>query len=104
MSNLIDRQDAIDALERKKDKTAKGEIGSFYNTIIQHDIDAIEQLPSAEPEIIYCKDCTRHNVSVEDYFDNNQLKVCPLVAYRGKAQGHEFDYQFCACAKRREDE
>ena len=50
MSDLIRRQDAIDACERQKDKTAKGEIGSFYNTIIQHDIDAIEQLPSAEPE------------------------------------------------------
>lgn len=46
--DAVSRQAAIDALERKKDKTAKGEIGSFYNTIIQHDIDAIVELPSAQ--------------------------------------------------------
>ena len=47
---LIRRQDAIDALETKKDKTAKGDIGWFYNKIIQNDIDALTQLPSAQPE------------------------------------------------------
>lgn len=51
MRDLIDRQLAIDALERRKDKTAKGEIGSFYNTIVQHDIDAIVELPSAQPTL-----------------------------------------------------
>lgn len=66
--------------------------------------ERIEALPSAEPEIIYCKDCKRHNLSVEDVWDNPSLKWCPLVAYRGKAQGHEFDYQFCVCAERKEDE
>ena len=49
MDDFISRQAVIDALERQKDKTAKGEIGSFYNTIIQHDIDAIVELPSAQP-------------------------------------------------------
>ena len=48
MNDLISRQVAIDALERRKDKTAKGEIGSFYNTIIQHDIDVIVELLSAD--------------------------------------------------------
>ncbi len=50
MSDLISRQDAIDALERKKDKNAKGDIGGFYNKIIQNDVDALMRLPSAEPE------------------------------------------------------
>ena len=50
MSDLISRQAAIDALERSKDKTAKGDIGGFYNTIIQNDIDKIKRLPSAQPE------------------------------------------------------
>lgn len=49
MSNdLISRLDAIDALEAKKDKTAKGNIGQFYNTIIQHDIAALIDLPTID--------------------------------------------------------
>ena len=48
--DLISRQAAIDALENQKDKNAKGDIGGFYNTIIQHDIDAIAELPSVQPE------------------------------------------------------
>ena len=56
------------------------------------------------PEIIYCKDCRKHNVKVG--FDENFHTVwkedaCPLVDWRGKAQGHEFDYQYCVFAERR---
>lgn len=42
--------DAIKALECRKDKKAKGDIGGFYNKIIQNDIDALMQLPSAQLE------------------------------------------------------
>lgn len=48
MSDLISRLDAIDALEAKKDKTAKGNIGQFYNTIIQRDIAALIDLPTID--------------------------------------------------------
>ena len=50
MNDTISRQAAIYALERKKDKNANGDIGGFYNKIIQNDIDALMQLPSAQPE------------------------------------------------------
>ena len=50
MCDSIDRQAAIDALESGKDKTAKGDIGGFYNAIIQNDIDKLRNLPSAQPE------------------------------------------------------
>ena len=50
MKDLIYRQEAIDALERKKDKDANGDIGCFYNAIIQNDIDTLMQLPPAQPE------------------------------------------------------
>ena len=50
MDDLISRQAAIDALEAKKDKSAKGDIGCFYNTIIQNNIDALKGLPSVQPE------------------------------------------------------
>ena len=66
----------------------------------------IEEEPPAQPEIIYCKDCRKHNKKVG--FDENFHTVwkedaCPLVSWRGKAQGHEFDYQFCAFADRRKE-
>jgi hypothetical protein len=48
--DTIYRQAAIDALELKKDKNAKGDIGGFYNKIIKNDIDTLMQLPSAQPE------------------------------------------------------
>jgi hypothetical protein len=46
MDDLISRRQAIDALRKKQDN-GKGDISRFYNTIIQHDIEAIMQLPSA---------------------------------------------------------
>ena len=49
-SDTISRQAAVEALEAKKDKSAKGDMGCFYNTIIQNDIDALKGLPSAQPE------------------------------------------------------
>ena len=47
---MIYLDDAIDALERKKDKKATGDISGFYNRIIQNDIDALMQLPPAQPK------------------------------------------------------
>ena len=49
-NDLINRQMAIDELEHKKDKNAKGDISGFYNKIIQNDIDALMQLPSVQSE------------------------------------------------------
>ena len=50
MSDLISRQAAIDLLEKSKEKDAKGDISTFYNTIIQNSIEAISELPSVQPE------------------------------------------------------
>lgn len=62
MSDLISRQDAIKELESGKDKKAKGEIGGFYNQIIENGIEKLRELPSAQPERkterwIYDGDC-----------------------------------------------
>lgn len=83
MSDLISRQATIDALEAKKDKTAKGTIGQFYNTIIQHDIDALIDLPTIdavevvhgewevvdqeEPKRYGCSVCKRLSFYVTNY-------------------------------------
>lgn len=47
---MIYLDDAINALESKKDKKAKGDIGGFYNKIVQNDIDALMKLPPAESQ------------------------------------------------------
>ena len=49
MDDLISRQAAIDALKRKQDD-GKGDLSRFYNTIIQHDIETIMQLPPIQPK------------------------------------------------------
>jgi hypothetical protein len=85
----IDRQLAINTLERKKDKNAKGDLGWFHNKIIQNDIDALMQLPSAQPEIIRCKNC-RWFAGEGMYCTNNVLVP--------------FDHFFCYYGERKEDE
>ena len=84
MRDLIERQAGIDALEAKKDKSANGDIGCFYNTIIQNNIDALKGLPPAQPErktgkwilkpniygVAYCSEC--------DYeLHTNNTNFCP---------------------------
>ena len=88
--DMIYRQAAINALERKKDKNAKGDVGGFYNTIIQNDIDAIMQLPSAQPEIIRCRDCAWHNIKINQC--NRQ--ICAVM----------YEDDFCSHAERRTDD
>ena len=69
-------------------------------------IEYLERMPSAQPEIIYCKDCVKHNKGHGYYLDGTVIGIkdcCPLVEIRGMAQGHEFDYQYCAYAERRQD-
>ena len=101
-TDLISRQAAIDVLNSfdvLDGHTDKEEIK-----------ERIKQLPPAQSDIIYCKDCVKHNKGLGNYEvhpDGSSTWIwkgsaCPLVSWRGKAQGHEFDYQFCAYAERRE--
>jgi hypothetical protein len=96
---LIDADAAIDAL------TEYGN-GRAVHIGVEEAVRRIEQLPSAQPKIIYCKDCVKHNKGHGYYYDGTVIGIkdcCPLVEIRGRAQGHEFDYQFCAYAERRQD-
>lgn len=43
--DVISRKQAIRKLQKKIDKKANGDIGGFYNTIIQNDIETIKKLP-----------------------------------------------------------
>jgi hypothetical protein len=100
---LIDRQAAIDTLADMHCKSDE----DGYVWIIRSDAWArIDALPSAQPEIIYCKDCVKHNKAHGYYFDGKVIGImdcCPLTEIKGIAQGHEFDYQYCAYAERRTD-
>ena len=106
MSDLIDRQVAIEYIKLQKWRRFDG------MTIEDAILTMIREVPSAQPEIIFCKDCKKHNIAMGDHLDLGYNKyhwyekseVCPLIDMRGKAQGHEFDYQFCAYAERRTDE
>ena len=95
MNDLISRQAAIDAIDEISNEVDDGD-GFDYAKWREYFCD----LPPAQPKIIYCKDCRK----VE--FDENLHTVwkedaCPLASWRGKAQGHEFDYQYCAFGERR---
>ena len=50
-------------------------------------------------KVCYCKDCQKHNKGIEDV--RLYGEACPLVRYRGRAQGHEFDYQWCVYGARK---
>ena len=90
--------------------TCSGGCVSWECDFISHEdarrIDWLSELAERRkaPEIVFCKDCRKHNVKVG--FDENFHTVwkedaCPLVDWRGKAKEHEFDYQYCAFAERR---
>ena len=61
----------------------------------EEDVNALE----SEHGIVRCKDCVKHNVGFDDEWSCLD-EVCPLVRFRGKSKGNEFDYQFCCYGKR----
>jgi len=111
-TDCISRQAAIEAFGLSEKTRKYGGDHSGYDTRMLYEIqDVLEGLPSAEPKIIYCKDCRKHNKRIGDYVEKSdgtydwiwKDQACPLAEFRGVAQGHEFDYQFCAYAERREE-
>ena len=72
----------------------------------------LAKMPSADVvEVVRCKDCKRHNLGIGDFKEEKvgrntfywKDEACPLISYRGKALGHEYDYQFCSYGERRTD-
>ena len=108
MEQLISRQAAIDALRNYLVGKNVPCDGTLTARLIENEV--VNKLPPIQPEIIYCKDCVKHNKGLGNYEvhpDGSTTWIwkdnaCPLVSWRDKAQGHEFDYQFCAYAEKRE--
>lgn len=86
--DVISRQAAIDALESRKDKTAKGDIGGFYNAIIQNDIDKLRNLPSAEPE-------RKTGRWIEEKCYDTGFWTCSKCKFTSEASGANILYKFC---------
>ena len=87
MDDLISRQAAIDAI-----KKAMCEDGFRSSTAIAYEI--IRHLPSAQPEIIRCKDCKFYTEMRTDL----KTGICSLACR------HLGDDGFCSEAERRTDE
>ena len=82
MDDLISRQAAIDALEQAKEQYFDRRV------IIGKMQDVVSNLPSAQPEIIRCKDC-KHWDGVD---------TCDVI------DAPVWDNDFCSMAERRSDE
>ena len=101
MDDLISRQAAIDALQGMavplyKDPACE-DIWERDRTL-DNAIDAIRGLPSAQPEIIRCKDC-RYQCKGQ-----NECETWNLCGYRPWQYTPTTDEHFCSYAERRNDE
>lgn len=84
MSDLIDRQAAIDALDKRFDSIPMEQTVEILQ--LRKDL---RELPSAQPEIIRCKDCEYWR---EDHTCREHSLVSPMAAN-----------EFCSRAERREE-
>ena len=89
MSDLIDRQAAIDALGEKPLAWTVGEYELGLQNQWQSDVDTLKDLPSAQPDIIRCRNCK---------FASGDSRICMKF---GHSPIGELD--FCAWAERRTD-
>ena len=89
MSDLISRQAVIDAFTDEIQVTGRANAESV-KAYVKLVVDRIKRLPSAQPEIIYCKDC----------------KHRPDKAWFGCPMASSSKWQldgFCSYAERREE-
>ena len=91
MSDLISRQAAIDAFGLSEKTRKYGGDHSGYDTRMLYEIqDILEGLPSAQPDIIQCRNCK---------FASGDSRICMKF---GHSPIGELD--FCAWAERRIDD
>lgn len=110
MDDLISRQAAIDAADRA-DYTllAIEDVKLVTDEVVKE----IKKLPSAQPEIIRCKDCKHKPYPSDNYnFDNGDCGFeiifpdyrCPCQCDDGYYNRIPDDDWFCGNAERRTDE
>lgn len=87
MSDLIDRQAAIDAVFNNAEHPDKA-------------YGAIRHLPSAQPEIVRCKNCENW---IPGYITDNDDFIPPKCGKYQQMVGHSSS-DYCSLAERRTDE
>ena len=94
MSDLIERQAAIDAFGLSEKTRKYGGDHSGYDTMMLYEIQGVlEDLPSAQPEIIRCKDCKYYKTE----FCAIDLWTDEVKIYKARPD------DFCSRAERRRD-
>ena len=90
MSDLIDRQQAIDAFNTNVDElvVAGKENADSVEKYLNRVIDKIKELPSAQPEIIRCRECK---------FASGDSRICMKFDHSPIGE-----LDFCSFAERRE--
>ena len=88
MTDLINRQDAIDAIEAVPDS----------NWTSKRYSNEIRKLPSAQPDIVYCGECKYQNKGENEVDEWNQC------GYRPWLYIPVHDEHYCSWGERREDE
>lgn len=68
MSDTISRRQAIEALRRNQEAYLHD---NYFDKIVETDIETLTELPSAEPEIIRCKDCIYYD---PPHVENNGVR------------------------------
>ena len=91
--DYISRQAAIDAVEMLLEQSEDDEHDKTWNNAIRGAINSIEHhVPSAQPEIIRCKDCKHHHYEID-------IPYCDRTDY-----GYGWkDNDYCSRAERRTD-
>lgn len=99
MDNTISRQAVIYALNRTKGIAMDNLDGQFLravNTMLNALINIVNELPSAQPEIIYCKNCKHH--WTHKCMDSMPIEICDL-----EQTFYDAEHDFCSLAERREN-
>ncbi len=92
MDDLINRQAAITQLSHNKNKG-----DDEWELAVDNDIQTIWKLPSAQPEIIRCKDCEHH--WTYKCMDSMPIERCDL-----EQTFYDAEHDFCSLAERRTDD
>ena len=110
MRDLIERQDAIDAVE--SDITYAivfdvntGESKELFkegNDALKKAVERLKDLPSAQPEVIRCTECKHYRDYDSEYVENAVVVQC--MADRYPISETIPDGWFCAGAERKDDE
>ena len=101
MSNLIDYNQAIEAIEKERQYLLNREQYEAENVLVHHALNVISELPIIrQPKLVRCKDC---NISkLEKVFKNvptstETVRWCELI------NRYVDDYWFCADGEVKDD-